>query len=249
MTESGADDDGPLYDLVCGQGRVEAYQALDEAEIPGIVIEASEAECYLMSLVENLARRRHSNMDLLNAILSLKERGYSGAEIARKTNLANSYVNGIVLLLREGEERLINAVERGWLPITLAVTIARTDDSELQAALVEAYEKNQLRGDKLMRVRNLVQRRRTLGKRFGKVSAGAERLTNAQTLVLTYQNEARRQKLMIRKAEINEQRLLLLVTALKTLFADSNFVTLLRAEKLDTLPKQLAAEMKARTSA
>jgi ParB family chromosome partitioning protein len=54
---------------------------------------------------------------------------------------------------------------------------------------------------------------------------------------------------MIRKAEFNEQRLLLLVTALKRLFADENFVTLLRAERLDTLPKYLAEEMKARTAA
>ena len=45
------------YDLVCGQGRLEAYQALRQNEIPAIVIEASEEDCMLMSLVENIARR------------------------------------------------------------------------------------------------------------------------------------------------------------------------------------------------
>jgi ParB family chromosome partitioning protein len=32
--------DGPRYDLVCGQGRLEAYQALGQAEIPVLVIDA-----------------------------------------------------------------------------------------------------------------------------------------------------------------------------------------------------------------
>ena len=36
------------------------------------------------------------------------------------------------------------------------------------------------------------------------------------------------------------QRLLLVVQGLKKLFADEHFVTLLRAEGLDTLPKYLA---------
>jgi len=45
------------YDLVCGQGRLEAYVALGEREIPAVVIDASKEEQLLMSLVENVARR------------------------------------------------------------------------------------------------------------------------------------------------------------------------------------------------
>ena len=45
----------PGYDLVCGQGRLEAFIALGQSEIPAIVIEASQEDCYVMSLVENLA--------------------------------------------------------------------------------------------------------------------------------------------------------------------------------------------------
>src|SRR5690242_3397150 len=47
--------DGKLYDLVCGQGRLEAYAALGQAEIPAIIItEATREDCFLMSLVENV---------------------------------------------------------------------------------------------------------------------------------------------------------------------------------------------------
>ena len=48
---------GPRYDLVCGEGRLEAFQMLGQTEIPAVVIEASESECLVMSLVENIARR------------------------------------------------------------------------------------------------------------------------------------------------------------------------------------------------
>src|ERR1700683_5229180 len=49
---------GKPYDLVCGQGRLEAFMALGQTEIPAIVREASKEDCFLMSLVENVARRR-----------------------------------------------------------------------------------------------------------------------------------------------------------------------------------------------
>ena len=51
--------DSASYDLVCGQGRVEAFIQLGETEIPAIVIEADESDCLVMSLVENCARRQH----------------------------------------------------------------------------------------------------------------------------------------------------------------------------------------------
>src|SRR5712675_3799941 len=87
--------DGPRYDLVCGQGRLEAYQALGQAEIPALVVEADMEDCMVMSLVENLARRQHRAIDLLHGIESLKQRGYADAVIARKTGLTTEYVKDI----------------------------------------------------------------------------------------------------------------------------------------------------------
>src|SRR3981081_1406972 len=81
------DADGPRYDLVCGQGRLEAYLALGQPEIPALVVDADPEDCMVMSLVENLARRQHRAIDLLHDIQGLRRRGYSDAEIARKTGL------------------------------------------------------------------------------------------------------------------------------------------------------------------
>jgi ParB family chromosome partitioning protein len=67
--------EGPRYDLVCGQGRLEAFLALGEKEIPAIVVDANSEDCLVMSLVENLARRQHRAIDLLHDIEGLKRRG------------------------------------------------------------------------------------------------------------------------------------------------------------------------------
>ena len=47
---------GVRYDLVCGQGRLEAFMELGASEIPALVIEASVEDCMVKSLVENCAR-------------------------------------------------------------------------------------------------------------------------------------------------------------------------------------------------
>ena len=59
---------GPRYDLVCGEGRLEAFQMLGQSEIPAVVIEASENECLVMRLVENIARRLHRTIDVMREV-------------------------------------------------------------------------------------------------------------------------------------------------------------------------------------
>lgn len=232
------------YDLVCGQGRLEAYIELGQTEIPALVVEGTKEDLMLMSLAENLARRQHSSVELVREISSLKERGYTHTEIARKTALDATYVKGILQLLNKGEERLLQAVEKGQLPLYIAITIATSDDKSVQRALQEAYERNDLRGKSLLQARRLIESRRTRGKK----PRGAARKTTAtqvstEDLLKTFQNETLKQKMIIQKAKIWETRLLFAVSALKQLFQDDHFVTLLRAESLDTLPQYLAEQL------
>lgn len=136
---------GKDYDLVCGQGRLEAFIAHGQEEIPAVIIDASEEDALVMSLVENLARRQHNAVDLLKGIEVLQKNGYSPKEIAEKTGLTHEYVSEIQKLIERGEERLISAVESGQMPLNLAVKIALSPGNE-QHALQEAYENKQLRG-------------------------------------------------------------------------------------------------------
>jgi ParB family chromosome partitioning protein len=59
---------GLRYDLVCGQGRLEAFRELGQSTIPAVVVEAGNEDCLVMSLVENVARRQHQALDLLHDI-------------------------------------------------------------------------------------------------------------------------------------------------------------------------------------
>jgi ParB family chromosome partitioning protein len=48
------------YVLVFGEGRLTAFRNLGEKEIPAIVVEISDEDAFLMSLVENIARRQEN---------------------------------------------------------------------------------------------------------------------------------------------------------------------------------------------
>jgi len=65
---SAEEGDEPGYDLVCGQGRMEAFMALGHNEIPAIVVEVPREERLLRSLVENMARRLPPPLALMNEI-------------------------------------------------------------------------------------------------------------------------------------------------------------------------------------
>jgi len=235
---------GTRYDLVCGEGRLEAFQMLGQTEIPAVVIEASESECLVMSLVENIARRVQRPIDVMNEIGALRKRGYTEAEISRKIGITSSWVSMIVTLLERGEERLLSAVETGLIPISLAMEISRAESEESQNLLLEAYETGKLRGKKLASVRRLLDLRMrgrsksmTSGK-FGR--KGANRKLTASDLMQVYQREAEKQRLLVKKSDFTQTRLLFIVEAIKDLLTDEGFLTLLRAEGLETMPRALA---------
>jgi ParB family transcriptional regulator, chromosome partitioning protein len=237
------DGDGTRYDLVCGQGRMEACLALGETAIPAVVIDASREEQFLMSLVENIARRPPSNRALLAELRSLRQRNYKTDEIAKKLGLDRTYVHGIVRLVEHGEELLIRAVEAGRMPISVAVEIASGNDHEVQRALSEAYEKGDLRGSKLTAAKRIVAQRIEKQRQVGKDHQSRRKLTSDR-LVREYQQRTREQRNLVRKANATKERLLWLASALRSLFADEHFTTLLRAESLSDIPQQLAMRLK-----
>lgn len=245
VTEGKPGPDGvPVYDLVCGQGRLEAFLSLGATEIPAFVRRISRTDGLIASIVENIARRRVRALDQIRMIQWMHQNGNSIEEIARKTGLVEKYLHGILKLLDQGEERILDAVLQGRLPITIAVQIAGVDDDAAQRLLVEAYERKAMKQASLSTFRRLLEQRKSFGKGYGNdARMRARRRTTADGLILAYKQETQRQKLMVRKARTCESRLLSLAAAFRALFADENFTTLLRAEDLDTLPKFLVERM------
>jgi ParB family chromosome partitioning protein len=244
VTPSRAGVAGREYDLVCGQGRMEAFKAAGMRKIWALIIDADEEQALIMSLVENLARRQHRPVDLLQGIEVLSKQGYGTMTIAKKTGLTATYVSEVLNLMEKGEERLINAVENGTIPMYLAVRIADSPEEE-QKALQEAYESKALRGNRLLAAQKLIERRRRRGKGLsdeGRVPRERRPLSGSD-VVKAFERETERKKLLIRKANAVGDRLVFITQAMRLLISDDNFHTLLRAEGLNTLPKGLAERM------
>ena len=251
VAERAGEDGQTKYLLVCGEGRLNAFRILGETHIPALVVDVSDEDAFIMSLAENIARRGYRPLEILADIELLRERGYTADVIIQKTGLSPKYVRDIVFLLEQGEERLIEGVQRGSIPLTTALEIARASandpqnmngeggESNLGDLLQEAYENGQLKGRQIIEAKRLIEKRQELGPSSPN-AAQIKPPTSSYSLVRTYQKEVERQRKMVLKAEHAHQRLLLVVQGLKKLFADENFVTLLRAEGLDTLPKYLA---------
>jgi ParB family chromosome partitioning protein len=231
------------FNLVCGQGRLEAFAELNVSQIPALVIDAADPDCMVMSLVENFARRRHRAIELMQAVETLRKRSYDDAAIATKIGVTTEWVRLLGELFDKGEQRLIAAVEMGLMPIKLAIEISRTSDSEIQSVLTRVYDEKKLRGRKLVKVRRILeQRSRTGGLMREHALArrhGARRPLSTVAVMRIYRQEADRQKVLIKKAELTQSRLLFVVEALRTLRRDDNFVTLLRAEGLNDIPRDL----------
>jgi len=227
------------YDLVCGEGRLQAFKSLGEKMIPARIQELSNEDVLLMSLVENMARRRTHSAELLGEIAALKQRGYTVSQIAVKTNLTAGYISGILRLLSHGEHALLQAVEGDRMPLCVAIEIATSDDKSVQKALHDAYEQNLLRGKKLLRVREYIDKRRA------RLSGTKSSLQDgpgmtARKMLHAYRDETARQQSVVQQAKLCQRQLLYVASALKRLVQDENFINLLRAESLDSMPQYLA---------
>ena len=164
VTERAGDDGSAKYLLVCGEGRLNAFKLLGETHIPALVVNVSDEDAFIMSLAENIARRGYRPLEILADIGVLRKRGYSAEIIIEKTALSAKYVKDIVFLLDQGEERLIEGVQRGTIPLTTALEIARANDGadNLGALLQEAYESGHLKGRQVIEAKRLIEKRQAV---------------------------------------------------------------------------------------
>ena len=99
----------------------------------------------------------------------------------------------------------------------------------------------------LLQARRLVERRQLLGSSVGRRLPRSKTEVTASSLVRTYQREVARQRQLVNKADAAQSRLIFFVGAMRRLLGDEHFSTLLRAERLETMPKFLAERVSAST--
>jgi ParB family chromosome partitioning protein len=103
---------------------------------------------------------------------------------------------------------------------------------------------------KLSERRNVVasiDQRNAIGKSVsrlgGRAQAKGKRTVTAESLVRAYRKEVDRQKLLVKKANVTQHRLLFVINGLRRLLSDEHFATLLRAEGMLTVPKPIAERL------
>lgn len=119
VTPRPGEDGAERYILVCGEGRFKAFQQLGEKRIPALVVMVSDEDAFVMSLAENVARRRHQPLELLRGITLLRDKGHSVQDISRKTNLhgkrpANPGLPRPVIRRRRVSSGVAGARRCGW---------------------------------------------------------------------------------------------------------------------------------------
>jgi ParB family chromosome partitioning protein len=231
--------DGTQYDLVCGQGRMEAFLALGNTTIPANVIDTDRESLFLMSLVENIARRPPSNKDLFREVSCLKARGYKAQEIAVKLGREVGYISAVSHLIERNEADLVEAVEANRIPLSIAVLIAGAKEPELQRALSQAYESGELRGKRLQHARSMITRHTS---QLAPEEPRQEEKLTGRALVKEYERRIRERQALARRASCVRDKLLLLRSALSTLLTDDRFVILLQAENLQEIPSELTGD-------
>jgi ParB family chromosome partitioning protein len=236
-------DGSGTYDLVCGQGRLEAFVMLGQKEIPALVISATQRECLIKSLVENIARRQARPVEVLESITVLRHHGYSNAEIGRKIGCTAEWVKNVIGLLDKGEKRLLAAVEANHIPLSLAVDIAKSTDAECQNLLMDAYNRNELKGRKITAVRKILELRAKSGKAssYNVSRAPRNKTYKPDELRKLYEFEARKHRLIIKRAEFTQGRLMGVIAAFRDLLQVEEFTQMLSKEKRNSMPEFLKA--------
>lgn len=230
------------YALVCGQGRLESFKVLGQTEIPAILLDVDEDTGLIMSVVENVARRNPLASEMLAQVDTLRKKGYSDAEIGKKVGYTASWVNMVGTLLERGEKRLLAAAEAGHIPLHLAIDISRASDSEAQNLLLDAVNSGEIKGKKVAAIRRILEQRSRIGKGTNEQAGRAikRKKLSPDDLMRLYQRDADRHKLIQLKAERVSTSLLVVNEIFKDLFADPDFVRVVKAEGLVTVPQPLA---------
>ena len=226
-----------LYELVCGQGRLQAHQQLNRTEIAAEIIDCDKKTALITSLVENIARVPRSTMWFARELKRMSDEGMTFAKIASIIGKDKNYVSDYVHLVEHGESRLIQGVEHGLFSMSFAVRVAQSDDATIQNVLMDAFDDGMVDSKSVPRVRRLLELRMNLGKSPPKHIRGEPPPCTVKDLARAIATTTKDKEDFARETSRKENRLLALLMGTAALLADDALLALLTAHKLDSPPK------------
>jgi|GEM_PF-1983441 len=204
------------YDLVCGQGRLEAYRQLDMTHIEAEIVDVDEGHALKEGLAENLTRAKKSTIDFARRILGMYERGMSYSELARITQKSNVTIRDYIALMQKGETRLIQGIEQGTFSISFAMQVIESTDSDIQHFLMTEFENGNITA------RDLGCLTKVLNERAAKGLSNVEMTTTKLKSII--KEKTKQHKNFLAESKIKQNDILRLLECLKILQEDESFV-------------------------
>ncbi len=100
----------PMYELICGERRLRAAEAIGMEEVPCILLDCVDSRCAELALIENLQRENLDPFEAAAAIAALIDmHAMTQEEIAKSLSVSQSYVANKLRILRLTEP------EREWI--------------------------------------------------------------------------------------------------------------------------------------
>ena len=106
--------DAERFQLLIGEGNLNAYMYLGETHIPARVVKFKDDDELIMFLSESLPRKKRNPLKTVAAFEAVRDLGYGPREIAEATGLRESYTQDMLTLLEQFEERF-HLIETGAL--------------------------------------------------------------------------------------------------------------------------------------
>jgi len=230
------------YELLCGEGRLLSCKKLGHETILAEIIDCSRKTGYVVSLVENMARKRYTTIELARLLHNLHEKGASVEKLSKITHRSTSFITQYLRLIKNGEERLIKAVEENRLPISIAARIASAPDEDVQDILMEAIEQKLMSGNDVSKVRKLIEARMAGNKKLKRKDrkkeasrTDAEITLSLSELKKDFRTTIKKQEEYIQKCKRLENTVSLLQGFIEALLKDTSFKELIISEGI-TIP-------------
>ena len=161
---SAQEENEPGYDLVAGQGRIEACLALGfkKSRYCGQYFQGGETPDEFGGKYGAQIPEHHGfdQGDRTAQSSRIQQRA-----IGKKLDVADSFVGGLIKLMNAGEERVLDAALKNKIPLGVALDIVGTQDIEAQREMLKAYENGELNQAAIRTLKRLIEQRRFLGKK------------------------------------------------------------------------------------
>lgn len=161
--------DGGLYkyELICGQGRLQAFRDLGLQKIPALVVDVPETEIVGRFLAENVMRKRLSWCEKAQLVKQDIERGLDVEQIKAKYFVTTGHVYKYLRILRQASPKLLSNAQLEKLSMNDAEDLITLGPKE-QEIVVEVLKEENLGTDQ---IKSLVRKAKEL-RRKGEVSKG-----------------------------------------------------------------------------